>query len=327
MQDARRCARTIHLAHRSKCPTDEWHDAVSPELARLALRAPGNPATCHVRAVHVGANKGFKVASFEARYRRLRLGSRPISAEAWHKAISAATQRGIVSACGMCQDCRASLPRVRHGCSTEVHAFELLDANVRLLRDAFASFGVRGSVTHAAVGNMTGVAFTRDPKGRPGEEGASAKTRRSGPHSSAVRALTLDGWAEESGVRRIHELTIDAEGWDALVLEGAERLLSRRAVDLLEFEYNDRGKWSIGLRDRRYLKRVLAQLHGLGYGCFWQAGLNRTDRTPLGIARANGPDGWCEQLAAERPFWSNLVCSWQPAVLATLHRLATGYSG
>lgn len=320
------CARSMRVAHRSKCPSPAWRAAVVPHLIAAAGSGP-------LTLVNVGVNKGWVVQSFLERYK-----GAP-SAAAWHRQLLP-TIRPRAKACGLCSECEANAssaapPRAPQ-LAVEVHAFDLLEANAALVRATLGSFGYAApasTVTHAAVGNYTGVAYTRSARGSAGDEGASAKTSSQGPHRAQVPSLTLDGWAEQrraghtprrhSSFGRISELTVDAEGWDALVLEGSRRLLAARAVDLLEFEYNEKGKWYVGLRDRRYLKAVLDELHGFGYGCFWQGGTElRRGRGPwLGLAGANGA-AWCD--VGERPFWSNLVCSWRPEVLATLRRVGEG---
>lgn len=57
---------------------------------------------------------------------------------------------------------------------------------------------------------------------------------RPGP---SERVVALDDFAAASGLHRIHMLLVDAEGWDALVVEGARGLLTERRVDILQFEY------------------------------------------------------------------------------------------
>lgn len=62
--------------------------------------------------------------------------------------------------------------------------------------------------------------------------------QRLGKDSYRVETVRLDDFAEERGHSKIEMLKIDAEGYDLLALEGAERLLDRQAVDMLSFEHN-----------------------------------------------------------------------------------------
>jgi FkbM family methyltransferase len=53
-----------------------------------------------------------------------------------------------------------------------------------------------------------------------------------------VQVVTLDGFAEAQGIRHLDLLKIDTEGFDAEVLAGANRLLSRQMVDFVFVEVN-----------------------------------------------------------------------------------------
>lgn len=58
--------------------------------------------------------------------------------------------------------------------------------------------------------------------------------------SELVSVGTLDVYAEERGVGYFDVVKIDAEGHDLAVIHGAEGLLRRRAIGVLQFEYNHR---------------------------------------------------------------------------------------
>jgi hypothetical protein len=47
-------------------------------------------------------------------------------------------------------------------------------------------------------------------------------------------------------------------------------MLREKRIDLVEFEYNDLGKWSALAPDRRFLFEVVRELAVAGYTCFWQ---------------------------------------------------------
>ena len=114
-------------------------------------------------------------------------------------------------------------------------------------------------------------------------------------------------------LRRIHWLSIDAEGWDPLILEGARELLRTQRVDLLEFEYHSKGLWAAALPagERRDLKSALTQLHEFGYSCLWQGDKG-------GLAEASG-SSWCDEY--EIRSHSNLVCSWREDLKSVLRTL------
>ena len=119
-------------------------------------------------------------------------------------------------------------------------------------------------------------------------------------------------YAARKGLRHIHMLAIDAEGWDPLIIEGSHGLLAAKRVDFLEFEFSTKSKWSGLARDQRFLRDTLAGLHRVGYTCYWTGG----DKGIEGrLAVANG-DQWCESFGA--PMWSNLACTHLPWAIQAL---------
>ena len=101
-------------------------------------------------------------------------------------------------------------------------------------------------------------------------------------------------------------LTIDTEGYDALVLMSAARTLSSGHVGYIEFEYNFVQPWA-----DYHLEYVIDYLDNLQYDCFWA--------TNKGILfRVTG----CYDKKYDVHNWSNLVCAhrhhqcWMDALLA-----------
>ena len=88
--------------------------------------------------------------------------------------------------------------------------------------------------------------------------GTNSLTRDPAEHRGAepVVATTLTAFVRERGIERIHLLKIDAEGHDFEVLAGARELLEAGAVDVVQFEYNQR--WIRGGRFLRDVFRLLA---------------------------------------------------------------------
>lgn len=78
-----------------------------------------------------------------------------------------------------------------------------------------------------------------------------------------VDVVTLDQFSRERDITAIDLIKIDCEGWDARVLSGASELLSRGAVEILQFEYNWR--W---VETRSFLKDAfeIAGANGLLIG-------------------------------------------------------------
>ena len=133
------------------------------------------------------------------------------------------------------------------------------------------------------------------------EDGAVAFGAEISAHraTEVVRLTTLDAFlsATFGDTREIYHVSIDTEGHDALVLEGARRALRAKRVTLLEFEYSGRGYWAAGA-DGRTLGATLGWLAEDGYACWWQ--------TRHDLVAASPP---CWTPAMESRKWSNLVCT------------------
>ena len=161
----------------------------------------------------------------------------------------------------------------------------------------------RVEIVEAACGAVRGtVMFHEEPAG-----GVTSSLVRGfsavGAVARAVPVVTLDDEMERRGVGRIDLLKIDAEGTDAFVIEGARRLLARRAIGVLQFEYN--APW---LSAGRTLAGAIRFLEDVGYRTFLlrRGGLVSFDVTRVGefasyanfVALANGaPD----PIGAESP--------------------------
>ena len=316
------CERGLTIAKRSKCPSNRWKDFVTESLVNTSSAIGGGAPLLYV---NVGANKGFAVAEVLQRFHDD--GGRTPSNREWHRSIKIIKPSGMFG-CGMCSACKDPKPELRHNRSVRVVAFELLKPNHLLLTKLFARHAVPGVAIHAAVSNYTGTAYA--PTGvRTGQEWTSAEIGEQASAGSpsgtahaarrgraAVPSTTIDAWAARDGLRRIDWLSIDAEGWDALILEGSAALLSSRSVELLEFEYHHKGLWDESLPpgERRNLKSVLATLHASGYACFWQV-----DKGSL--AEANGAR-WCESF--EFRAHSNMVCAHREPLVRALRGLDQG---
>jgi FkbM family methyltransferase len=116
------------------------------------------------------------------------------------------------------------------------------------------SFAVTNEVGHVALYDYG-----------PGYESWSTLEPRSidvGPQTIAavghtdVPSTTLDAYCEEKGIDRISLLKVDVEGAEARVLEGAEAILDRRAVDLIVIEVSDSTLAPFGERAHRVLDQL-----------------------------------------------------------------------
>ena len=74
--------------------------------------------------------------------------------------------------------------------------------------------------------------------------------------TEVVEATTLTTFAQRRGIERIDLLKIDAEGHDFEVLAGAQALIDAAAIDVIQFEYNQR--WIYGGRFLRDVFLLLA---------------------------------------------------------------------
>jgi FkbM family methyltransferase len=78
------------------------------------------------------------------------------------------------------------------------------------------------------------------------------------PHR--VLLETLDQFCQKQGIDQIDWLKIDAEGHDAAILAGADRMFSSRRIGAAQFEYNWR--W---VGDRKFLRDVFEMADRWGY--------------------------------------------------------------
>ena len=309
----------VSLAMNSMCPAQNWLDTITPWLFRHR----------QVTYLNVGANKGFNVCGM---MQRMKLAdnytNRDWRTEMDHyihaRGMRICRSKGEtecgksgVGLCGVCGACKEKAPTIERPTDApfrqlNVHAIELIRENTDWLRWAFHRFGVRGSILHAGASNVSGTTLVRAAKfGDEGvfvgsaskvtddsdAAGARAATEMPASGYSPVRLLTIDQYAREEGIRHVHLASIDAEGQDALIVEGMQSLLDRGRVDVLEFEYHWIGFWKPGFRSLQATLEWL-QRRRVPYRCYWQ-GRNGC------LAPASPP---CWVAAFEIRKMSNLVC-------------------
>lgn len=331
------CAAALAIAKKSYCPKAQWMDELELllrrrdmvfvnvgvnkgfNIAEFALRfGEGSPlhngtATWQstIAAVHIHGRPYAECGMCDACAAQKQLLSRREEASSIE-----ASKRGVV---GRALFSEAATYAGGKRQSVRAYGFDVVQSNVAVVQEAMRRLGLNGAIMHAAVTNHTGVVFGPPASTHFGVEqlGASEQegtTFNFGPIKVAgkrkyaldtmLNATTVDDFAERERLHHISFLSIDTEGSDGLVLQGTRRLLERRRVDVLEFEYHMRAKVP--------LKESVSDLWGLGYECFWQGNSGA-------LAPASGAN-WCDSF--EFRYWSNLVCAQTPAILEVLRRLA-----
>jgi FkbM family methyltransferase len=155
--------------------------------------------------------------------------------------------------------------RAAFGPRARIHCFEPNPALFSSLLPRLA--GDAGTTCHqVALGRAVGTAtlFLDQPGSSRGSliRETFDITRRPPAHSHEVSVKTLDQAARELGIDHIDLLKIDVEGHELAVLQGAEELLGRNAVDVVQFEFGERN-----LASRTYL-RDFWELLGPRYSFF-----------------------------------------------------------
>lgn len=149
-----------------------------------------------------------------------------------------------------------ALERTRAPGSIHVHAFEPCTAARELLRGRLA--GKPGTTIHAeALSDRAGESTFYSPGGAAG---TSSMHPESGGAAEPVRVTTLDDFFAAQSISRADMVKIDAEGFDFLVLLGAQRLLQEGRLEVIQFEYNWR--W---LLNRRCLRDVFELIRDRPY--------------------------------------------------------------
>lgn len=140
-----------------------------------------------------------------------------------------------------------------------------------------------------------------------------------------VPVTTVDAFLAAQQLHDVFLVSIDAEGYDALVLEGMRHSLLAKRVRIVEFEYGAKGFWApapsssaalaapaaasagVAHEERRTLHGVLNGVLGeANYSCYWQ--------TRKRLVPALAPC-WRHALTGPSASHSNLVCAHDSEVL------------
>mmetsp|Transcript_9652 Transcript_9652/g.22323 ORF Transcript_9652/g.22323 Transcript_9652/m.22323 type:complete len:324 (-) Transcript_9652:93-1064(-) len=303
----------VDIGRHSNCPSDKWHDAIAPLIARP-----------HMLMLNVGANKGYNLLEFMQRYTATALTHHD-----WHSLLRDASPPCKLQCCGVCIVCRrARAPQRASVVRPQLHAFELQPSNALMLQQMSNMSRVPFSVHGVAASNETGFVYTQDVASRPGYESTGASRQRLKRRSIERRAIALDDFlggqcseradipclspdAIEKAGGRVQLVSIDTEGWDALVLHGLRRSLAAQRIDVVEFEYSRAWKVSLG---ESALQDTLAWLDSLGYTCFWQGNQGS-------LAQASGGCWLPDFYTRISHRWSNLVCTARTDILTELRSI------
>lgn len=109
-----------------------------------------------------------------------------------------------------------------------------------------------------------------------------------------VDVITVDGIIADNHLDIVDYVSIDAEGYDQLVIMGMMITLVRHKVRMFEFEYHNVGHWAL----HGDLEMVAMLLSKLGYECYIQQNSGALYRLT---------QCWAGVHLADRT-WSNMVC-------------------
>jgi len=195
---------------------------------------------------------------------------------------------------------------------------EPMPDNVKLLNTVKAQVSSAGGleVVNAAVSNATGTASF--PVGGMGQEDlglSSAVVTSERREDVQVEVTTVDKLVEDRNLDHVDVLTIDTEGHDPAVLQGARKTLREKGVGLLVFEVHQDKKgtpWS-----QTTLFSVVEELASLQFDCYWARHDGHLKRltgcwTIKREDKLNGPIGW-----------SNVACA---RFESPWHRAFTAYT-
>mmetsp|Transcript_69118 Transcript_69118/g.114907 ORF Transcript_69118/g.114907 Transcript_69118/m.114907 type:complete len:336 (-) Transcript_69118:180-1187(-) len=252
--------------------------------------------------VDAGANKGYTIARFMALWSGERLRS------IWHDEIrkyARAQHSGHLAwnSCGSCFDCRAREPKAV-GIPSQAHALELAPSNRALLRYLVNATNLTENVhVHdlAASNASLHMAFPHTAQ-LIGYEGNTVSSNSMAVRLRPVNATSIDNFMESERLFEVYQLTIDTEGHDAKVLEGAHEALRQRKITVLQFEFG--GKWP----RTETLAKTVESLGAFGYECFLLARFS-----PIPISGVCWLDGFGTYS------WRNVLCAYKDQHLNVLY--------
>jgi FkbM family methyltransferase len=155
---------------------------------------------------------------------------------------------------------KAILEQANFRAGLEVHAFEPCSGTYDILVNR-----IRISEAHAKVipvrkacSSSSGVGSLNIVGVGAGTNSLTCTEQTAGVEQ--VELTTIDDYCQASRIDQISLLKVDAEGHDLSVMKGATGMIQRHAIDVLQFEYNQR--W---IFNGSFLRDVFNMLAPLGY--------------------------------------------------------------
>jgi FkbM family methyltransferase len=127
-----------------------------------------------------------------------------------------------------------------------IHAFEPSQVTRSMLASRFVESAAVTVQPYALSDTVGEAKFYSKEDGA----GTNSLSPLSGSNVEATKLITIDVFLRQSGIESVSMVKIDTEGFDLLVLRGAEQSLQDGRIDVVQFEYNWR--WLINhasLRD------------------------------------------------------------------------------
>ncbi|GAQ81565.1 hypothetical protein KFL_000840080 [Klebsormidium nitens] len=263
--------------------------------------------------INVGANKGYGIMQWLIAFD----GSFGFSLKDAYTMYESRF-KGQPRLCGVCQDCEEvprSLSLLSHsGVNSTatlirkpvIYAFEPAVNNslvLKALKDMIQYPSVE--IIRAAASNVTGkMYFTNCAAGQE----TCRLVAGAGKGTTVIDATTIDRFLQTRNIQKVDILKIDAEGYDPLVLQGAQSALALHKIRVLEFEYHEIEQWGAWRRGSSSLEEVTAWLDDLGYDCYLESAMNKVTKTgatlQFDLVRLTGC--WDSRLEIRK--WSNVAC-------------------
>jgi FkbM family methyltransferase len=143
-----------------------------------------------------------------------------------------------------------------------IHAFEPCEATYKTLRRRVGEYANASLVVpvQQALSSEPGSAVLNIIGDGAGTNSLYQHIDLAISRHETIRLTTVDVYCSENSIDHLVLLKIDTEGHDQSVMEGAQKMLERGAIDLIQFEYTHR--W---ITSRHFLRDTFNLLQPHGY--------------------------------------------------------------